>query len=78
MPAGESVKKTSVTREPGYLYYLAGAQLKLMRKRSGRGSTAAAQKVMDVGVSRQSGWLYFASGSTGQKIEIRRSRMKRR
>ena len=75
---GESVLKTDVTRQSGYLYYLAGSPLKLMKKKAGRSAGGAASVVMSTGLQRAKGYLYFAAGSTGSKIDIRRSKMARR
>ena len=56
----EVVKRTGVTKEKGYLYYLGknGHVWRSQMARAGKGG-GNAEKVADAGVTRASGFLYF-------------------
>ena len=56
----EVVTRTGVSKESGYLYYLAkdGNVWRSKMARAGKGG-GNAEKVADAGVSRESGYLYF-------------------
>jgi hypothetical protein len=57
----EKVAKLGVKREPGYLYFLRGADVwKTPMKRAGQASPAGkAEKVANGGFKREEGYLYF-------------------
>ena len=56
----EVVKRTGVTKEKGYLYYLGknGHVWRSQMARAGKGG-GNAEEVAQAGVTRESGYLYF-------------------
>jgi len=56
----EVVKRTGVTKEKGYLYYLGknGNVWRSQMARAGKGG-GNAEEVAQAGVTRESGYLYF-------------------
>ena len=56
----EVVKRTGVTKEKGYLYYL-GKNGNVWRSQMARGASkgGSAEKVADSNVTREGGFLYF-------------------
>ena len=56
----ETVSKTGVSKEKGFLYYL-GKDGNVWRSKMARGSSSGgnAEKVADAGITRESGYLYF-------------------
>ena len=56
----ETVSKTGVSKEKGFLYYL-GKDCNVWRSKMARGSSSGgnAEKVASAGVQRESGYLYY-------------------
>ena len=70
----EKVAKLGVKREPGYLYFLRGADVwKTPMKRAGGPSAAGkAEKVANGGFKREEGYLYFLD-SNGDVARAKRA-----
>ena len=73
----EVVKHTSVSKEPGYLYYLDkdGDVSRTKMARGGKKTGAGPEKVKIAGVSRDEGYLYFIDkGGNVARAEMARGR----
>ena len=70
----EKVKRTGVSKEKGYLYYL-DKNGNVARSKMARGASKGgnAEVVASAGVTRESGWLYFID----KDGDVARSKMAR-